>query len=90
MAGHSEVENQGIPPVGADKPIFGPAAKSGNPRSRQTLSKIDGKRPAQIGPSRFDSCDALSVQHALQTADRGFDFRELWHRDDMAKARQAR
>ena len=87
-AGHAEVEDQGVSPIGIDEPVLCPSAQRPDTRSGQALAEIDRHRTTQIGAPGLDRGDAPAEQHALQAANGGLDFREFRHAGHMAEALQ--
>src|SRR3546814_7763314 len=54
LAGHAEVEDERVAPIGIDQPIFGPPAEPYHLRTRQPLAKIGREGVTQIRPPRLD------------------------------------
>ena len=56
------------------RPYFARRPRPGDPRPRQPLAKIDGKRPAQVRPPASTRAMRLPFEDALKAADGGLDF----------------
>lgn len=76
---HAQMEDQRIPPVHGDQPIFGPAGKPRHRSACQPLPQIERYRPAQVGATRFHRCQHLPLQHRTKASDGGFDFGKFRH-----------
>ena len=88
---HAEMEDQRVTPIRIDHAVLGSAPQSDNPPAGQPLAQIDWKGAPKIGPSRFYAGDSMAIEHALQAANGGLDFRKLRHCGrDMADGCQAR
>src|SRR3546814_9226581 len=68
---HAQMEDQRIPPVHGDQPIFGPAGKPRHRSACQPLPQIERYRPAQVGATRFHRCQHLPLQHRTKASDGG-------------------
>ena len=90
VARHTQVKHQGVATLGVDQPIFGTAAKPGDPRARQPLAEIRRERPAQIGPAGLDPLNPAAVKHMGKAANGGLNFGKLGHGGDMAEPAQPR
>jgi hypothetical protein len=78
-AGHAEVEEERIPPVGGDEAIFGAAGDPGDGRALETLPEVGGDRPAKVRAARFDRGQPLAFEERREAAHDGFDFGEFGH-----------
>jgi hypothetical protein len=89
--GHAEVEDHRVVSIRMDQAVFRPASKPDHLGSRQPLTEILWKGPAQVCPPRFDPLDAAALKHMGQATDGGLDFGKFGHcAGDMADDERGR
>ena len=73
------MKDERVAAVRVDQPVFGAAAKRGDPRAGEPLAKIKRQRSAQVGSPRLDRGNAPALEHMGQATDGGFNFGKLGH-----------
>jgi hypothetical protein len=63
MARHPEVEDEAVPAVGVDQPIFGAPPEPDHSSTGQPLAEVDRQRPAKIRPARLDRRQPPTLKH---------------------------
>ena len=84
------MEDQSIPPVGIDQPVFRPTPKPNDTGTGQPLAKPIRQSAPQVRTQRLHPRDSVPVEHARKSADGRLDFGKLRHPADMADQPQAR
>ncbi len=84
-AGHTEVQDHAVLPVGIENRIFGPAVNPQHPRAGQALAQIDREGPPQVRSANIHPRQPLPHQHPRHAAGNSFNFGQLGHITALAK-----
>ena len=79
-AGHTEMKDHRVAPIGLDNPVFRSPTKRDHACAGEPLAQVDRKRPSQIGTPRLDGGQDAADQYRTQSANGRFYFGKFGHK----------